>query len=48
MLMMATFRLMLVKRAYPMEEIRRMTEQASWVEPRIEISSIGFEAWMRK
>ncbi len=46
--MMATFRLMLIKRAYPVEEIRRMIQQAGWTEPRIEISPIGFEAWMRK
>jgi ubiquinone/menaquinone biosynthesis C-methylase UbiE len=46
--MMATFRLMLVKRAYPIEEIRRMVRQAEWGELRIETSPMGFEAWMKK
>jgi ubiquinone/menaquinone biosynthesis C-methylase UbiE len=46
--MMATFRGMLIKRAYPIEEIRRMVQQAEWVNPRIELSPIGFEASMKK
>ena len=46
--MMLTFRGMLVKRAYPIEEIRRMAVAAGWTEPRIESSPLGFEAWMRK
>jgi ubiquinone/menaquinone biosynthesis C-methylase UbiE len=45
--MMATFRLMLRKRAYPLEEVRHMMRQALWSEPRLETSPIGFEAWMK-
>jgi ubiquinone/menaquinone biosynthesis C-methylase UbiE len=44
--MMFVFRNMLVKRAYPPEEIRRMTKEAGWTEPRIDPSPMGFEAWM--
>ena len=47
-LMMATFRLMLVKRAYPLEEVRRMVSEAGWAEPRLETSAIGFEGWLGK
>jgi ubiquinone/menaquinone biosynthesis C-methylase UbiE len=46
--MMATFRGMLIKRAYPLEEIRRMAAEAGWKEPRIETSPVGFAAWVRK
>jgi hypothetical protein len=46
--MMLTFRCMLIKRAYPLAEIRRMAAEAGWAEPRIEASAIGFEAWMTK
>jgi len=46
--MLATFRGMLIRRAYPIPEIRRMAAEAGWVEPRIEISPIGFEAWVTK
>jgi ubiquinone/menaquinone biosynthesis C-methylase UbiE len=46
--MMLVFRSMLIKRAYPLEEIRRMATEAGWVDPRIEISPVGFEAWMTK
>lgn len=45
--MMATFRGMLIKRAYPVEEIRRMMADAKWAQPRIELTPIGFEGWMR-
>ncbi|HTX24187.1 MAG TPA: methyltransferase domain-containing protein [Steroidobacteraceae bacterium] len=48
MFMMATFRGMLIKRAYPLEEIRRMMALAGWIEPQLALSPIGFEAWMRK
>ena len=34
--MMVVFRGMLIKRAYPLEEIRRMALEAGWVEPRID------------
>ena len=46
--MMVVFRHMLIKRAYPLEEIRRMAREAGWAEPRIDSSPMGFEAWMTK
>jgi ubiquinone/menaquinone biosynthesis C-methylase UbiE len=46
--MMLSFRGVLVKRAYPLEEIRRMAVAAGWTDPRIESSPLGFEAWMKK
>ena len=46
--MMAVFRGMLIKRAYRLEEIRRMAIEAGWIEPRIESSPVGFEAWLTK
>jgi ubiquinone/menaquinone biosynthesis C-methylase UbiE len=47
-LMMLVFRGMLIRRAYPIEEIRRMAAEAGWTKPRIETSPVGFEAWMTK
>jgi ubiquinone/menaquinone biosynthesis C-methylase UbiE len=44
--MMFVFRHMLIKRAYPLEEIRRMAREAGWAEPTIDSSPMGFEAWM--
>jgi len=46
--MMSVFRSMLIKRAYPLDEIHRMVTEAGWPEPRIETSPVGFEAWMTK
>src|ERR1700678_2778552 len=46
--MMAIFRGMLIKRAYRLEEIRSMAIEAGWVEPRIDSSPIGFEAWLTR
>jgi ubiquinone/menaquinone biosynthesis C-methylase UbiE len=46
--MMFAFRSMLIKRAYPLEEIRRMAIDAGWPTPRIEMTPVGFEAWMTK
>jgi ubiquinone/menaquinone biosynthesis C-methylase UbiE len=46
--MMLVFRFMLIKRAYPLEEIRRMAMEAGWVEARIDPSPLGFEAWMTR
>ena len=46
--MMFVFRFMLIKRAYPVDEIRRMAHEAGWIEPKIEITAVGFEAWMTK
>jgi ubiquinone/menaquinone biosynthesis C-methylase UbiE len=48
LIMMATFRFMLIPRAYPLDEFRRMASQAGWVDLRIDLSSFGFEAWTRK
>lgn len=42
------FRSMLIKRAYMLEEMRRMAVEAGWTDPRIDSSPIGFEAWLRK
>ncbi len=42
------FRNMLIKRAYMLDEIRRMVIEADWSEPRIESSTVGFEAWMKR
>ena len=46
--MMFAFRTMLIKRAYPLEEIRRMAIDAGWAASRIEATPIGFEAWTTK
>lgn len=46
--MMFVFRTTLIKRAYPLADIRRMAAEAGWVEPRIDPSPSGFEAWMTK
>jgi ubiquinone/menaquinone biosynthesis C-methylase UbiE len=46
--MMLAFRGMLIKRAYPLEEVRRMAAEAGWVGPQIEVAPLGFEAWMTK
>lgn len=44
--MMFTFRTMLIKRAYRLDDIRRMAIEAGWTTPRIESTPVGFEAWM--
>jgi ubiquinone/menaquinone biosynthesis C-methylase UbiE len=46
--MMLVFRTVLIKRAYPLDQIRRMARDAGWTEPRIEVNPVGFEAWMTK
>jgi len=46
--MMLIFRLMLIRRAYPLDEFRQMATSAGWIAPRIEVSPLGFEAWMSK
>jgi ubiquinone/menaquinone biosynthesis C-methylase UbiE len=46
--MMLTFRTMLIRRAYPLAEILRMAREAGWTEPKLEVTSVGFEAWMKK
>jgi len=39
---------MLIRRAYPLDEVSRMARSAGWIAPRIETSPLGFEAWMTK
>lgn len=46
-LMMLVFRTILKRRAYSLEDVRRMLRKAHWREPRIETSQIGFECWLR-
>lgn len=46
--MMATFRGMLIRRAYPLEEIERMAKEAGWTQTRIESTPVGFAAWVTK
>jgi ubiquinone/menaquinone biosynthesis C-methylase UbiE len=46
--MMLSFRGMLIKRAYTIEEIRRMAVEAGWADPRIDTSPLGFAAWTTK
>jgi hypothetical protein len=46
--MMVTFRAMLIKRPYPIDDIRRMTAQARWIDPRVDLYPIGFVAWTTK
>ena len=46
--MMATFRGMLIKRAYPLEQIKRMAKEAGWTETRIESTPVGFAAYVTK
>jgi ubiquinone/menaquinone biosynthesis C-methylase UbiE len=45
--MRVTFRSMLIKRAYLVEEMRRMAAEAGWTEPRIDATPLGFEAWLK-
>lgn len=46
--MMLTFRGMLIKRAYPLEEIRQMAAEAGWTDVRIETNPVGFSALVKK
>jgi ubiquinone/menaquinone biosynthesis C-methylase UbiE len=43
-----TFKHMLIKRAYRVDEIRRMGVQAGWSDVRIDTARIGFEAWVTR
>lgn len=43
-----TFRGMLIRRAYPLEEIRRMALEAGWKDVRIDPAPMGFSAWTTK
>jgi hypothetical protein len=47
-LMMLIFRSVLIKRAYSLEEVRRMSIEAGWNGPRIDAVPLGFEAWLSK
>jgi ubiquinone/menaquinone biosynthesis C-methylase UbiE len=46
--MLLVFRTMLIRRAYPLDAIRSMAAEAGWVDPRIKVTPVGFEAWMTK
>jgi ubiquinone/menaquinone biosynthesis C-methylase UbiE len=46
--MLFVFRFMLIKRAYPVADFRRMATEAGWVQPQINLSRMGFEAWLTK
>jgi ubiquinone/menaquinone biosynthesis C-methylase UbiE len=46
--MLLTFRHMLIKRAYPLEQFRGMAVEAGWDQLQIDTSRMGFEAWFTK
>jgi ubiquinone/menaquinone biosynthesis C-methylase UbiE len=46
--MLFVFRHMLIKRAYPLEQFRRMAADAGWNQLQIDPSPMGFEAWFTK
>lgn len=46
--MMLVFRHMLIKRAYPVDDVRRMVAQAGWTVANIETAPVGFEALLSK
>ena len=46
--MLLVFRTSLIKRAYTLDDIRRMSSEAGWTQSRIEITSLGFECSMSK
>ena len=46
--MMLTFRHMLIKRAYPLDEIRSMAAAAGWTTSASKPAPLGFEAWTTK
>ena len=46
--MLLVFRHMLIKRAYPLEQFRRMAIEAGWNQLQIDTSRMGFEAWFSK
>ncbi len=43
-----TFKHMLIKRAYPLCDIRAMAQEAGWKDAQIEVAPLGFEASVRK
>lgn len=46
--MMLTFKHMLIGRAYPLDEIRRMAAEAGWAGMQLDSTPIGFEATVTK
>ncbi len=48
LLIRLTFKTTLIKRAYELDEMRRMAVEAGWTDPRIDGSELGFEAWLKK
>src|SRR6202789_194369 len=46
--MLLVFRHMLIDRAYPLEQFRRMAIEAGWNQLQIDTSRMGFEAWFSK
>jgi ubiquinone/menaquinone biosynthesis C-methylase UbiE len=46
--MLLVFHTVLIRRAYPLDAIRSMAAEAGWIDPRIEVTPVGFEAWMSK
>ena len=46
--MMWVFRGMLIKRAYPLDEFHAMAAEAGWIKPWVEVSPVGFEAWLTR
>jgi ubiquinone/menaquinone biosynthesis C-methylase UbiE len=42
------FSSMLIKRAYPLDTMRRMATEAGWADPRIDSTALGFEARLEK
>jgi ubiquinone/menaquinone biosynthesis C-methylase UbiE len=47
-LIMLVFRHMLIRRAATLADVRRMMAEAGWIDPRIETTPVGFEAWMTR
>jgi ubiquinone/menaquinone biosynthesis C-methylase UbiE len=43
-----SFRGMLIRRAYLIDEMRGMAAEAGWTEPRIDATPLGFEVWLKK
>ena len=43
-----TFKHVLIKRAYPLDEIRRMAKDAGWKNLQINVIEVGFEALVTK
>jgi ubiquinone/menaquinone biosynthesis C-methylase UbiE len=46
--MLFVSRHMLIKRAHPLEQFRRMAIEAGWDQLQIDASPMGFEAWFTR